>query len=123
MEMDWNGAMVSLTLPLVLETKEVHLTDEQFYQLCLSNPDLTIERSALIVMTPVGGDGGSCEMDLGGELNLWNKQPVQGKVFSSSTLFNIAQWRRSLSRCRMGGAIPLAISDSGTETQIPSSCP
>lgn len=84
--------MVSLTLPLVLETTEVHLTDEQFYQLCRSNPDLTIERSAkgaLIVMTPVGGEGGSYEMDLGGELYLWNKQSVQGKVFSSSTLFKL----------------------------------
>lgn len=84
--------MVSLTLPLLLETTEVHLTDEQFYQLCRSNPDLTIERSAkgaLIVMTPVGGEGGSYEMDLGGELYLWNKQSVQGKVFSSSTLFKL----------------------------------
>ncbi len=84
--------MVSLTLPLVLETTEVHLTDEQFYQLCHSNPDLTIERSAkgaLIVMSPVGGEGGSYEMDLGGELYLWNKQSVQGKVFSSSTLFKL----------------------------------
>lgn len=84
--------MVSLTLPLVLETTEVHLTDEQFYQLCRSNPDLTIERSAkgdLIVMPPVGGEGGSYEMDLGGELYLWNKQSVQGKVFSSSTLFKL----------------------------------
>lgn len=84
--------MVSLTLPLVLETTEVHLTDEQFYQLCRSNPDLTIERSAkgaLIVMSPVGGEGGSHEMDLGGELYLWNKQSVQGKVFSSSTLFKL----------------------------------
>jgi Uma2 family endonuclease len=84
--------MVSLTLPLMLETTAVHLTDEQFYQLCRSNPDLTIERSAkgaLIVMTPVGGEGGSYEMDLGGELYLWNKQSVQGKVFSSSTLFKL----------------------------------
>jgi len=84
--------MVSLTLPLVLETTQVHLSDEQFYQLCLSNPDLTIERSAkgaLIVMSPVGGEGGSYEMDLGGELYLWNKQSLQGKVFSSSTLFKL----------------------------------
>lgn len=84
--------MVSLTLPLVLETTEVHLTDEQFYQLCRSNPDLSIERSAkgaLIVMPPVGGEGGSYEMDLGGELYLWNKQSAQGKVFSSSTLFKL----------------------------------
>ncbi len=84
--------MVSLTLPLVLETTEVHLTDEQFYQLCRSNPDLTIERSAkgaLIVMTPVGGEGGSYEMELGADLTLWNRQTNLGKTFSSSTLFKL----------------------------------
>jgi len=84
--------MVSLTLPLVLETTEVHLIDEQFYQLCLSNPDLSIERSAkgaLIVMTPVGGEGGSYEMELGADLTLWNRQTNLGKTFSSSTLFKL----------------------------------
>ncbi|MGG6297721.1 Uma2 family endonuclease [Leptolyngbya sp. AN02str] len=84
--------MVSLTLPLVLETAEVHLTDEQFYQLCLSNPDLSIERSAkgaLIVMSPVGGEGGSYEMELGADLTLWNRQTNLGKTFSSSTLFKL----------------------------------
>ncbi|HIK16845.1 MAG TPA: Uma2 family endonuclease [Leptolyngbyaceae cyanobacterium M33_DOE_097] len=84
--------MVSLTSPLVLETTEVHLTDEQFYQLCLSNPDLTIERSAkgaLIVMTPVGGEGGSYEADNIVDLGNWNRQTGLGKVFSSSTLFKL----------------------------------
>ncbi len=84
--------MVSLTLPLVLETTEVHLTDEQFYQLCRSNPDLTIERSAkgaLIVMTPVGGEGGSYEADSIIDLGNWNRQTGLGKVFSSSTLFKL----------------------------------
>lgn len=90
--MNRDGTMVSLTLPLVLETTEVHLTDEQFYQLCRSNPDLTIERSAkgaLIVMTPVGGEGGSYEMELGADLTLWNRQTNLGKTFSSSTLFKL----------------------------------
>ncbi len=84
--------MVSLTLPLVLETTEVHLTDEQFYQLCRSNPDLTIERSAkgaLIVMSPVGGEGGSYESEFGIDLGIWNRQSQLGKTFSSSTLFKL----------------------------------
>lgn len=84
--------MVSLTLPLVLETTEVHLTDEQFYQLCRSNPDLSIERTskgALIVMSPVGGEGGSYEMELGADLTFWNRQTNLGKTFSSSTLFKL----------------------------------
>lgn len=84
--------MVSLTLPLVLDTSGVHLTDEQFYQLCLSNPELSLERStqgALVVMAPVGGEGGNCEMEFGIDLGIWNRQTGRGKVFSSSTLFKL----------------------------------
>ncbi len=84
--------MTSLTSPLKVDLKHVHLSDEQFYQLCINNPELNIERTAqgiLIVMTPVGGDSGNQEMNLGGELYLWNKQTNLGKVFSSSTLFKL----------------------------------
>jgi Uma2 family endonuclease len=84
--------MVSLSLPLVLDISEVHLTDDQFYLLCLSNPDLSIERNAqgkLIVMTPVGGEGGSHEIELGTDLTIWNRQSNLGKTFSSSTLFKL----------------------------------
>jgi Uma2 family endonuclease len=83
---------MELTLPLMVDMQHVHLTDEQFYQLCIHNPELIIERNAkgvLIVMSPVGGDSGSREMDLGGELYVWNKQTQLGKVFSSSTLFKL----------------------------------
>ena len=37
----------------------IHLTDEQFYQLCQTNRDLKFERTAageLIVMPPTGGE-------------------------------------------------------------------
>lgn len=84
--------MTALTLPLTVDLKQVHLTDEQFYQLCISNPELNIERNAaggLILMSPVGGDSGSREMGLGGELYLWNKQTGLGKTFSSSTVFKL----------------------------------
>jgi len=83
---------MELTLPLLVDMQGVHLTDEQFYQLCIHNPELNIERNAkgvLIVMSPVGGDSGNREMDLGGELYVWNKQTQLGKVFSSSTLFKL----------------------------------
>lgn len=83
---------MTLTLPLKFNLNQVHLSDEQFYQLCINNPELNIERSAagvLIVMTPVGGESGNREMSLGGELYLWNKQTNLGKVFSSSTVFRL----------------------------------
>lgn len=76
--------------PLQLHLEQVNFTEEQFDQLCLSNPDLKIERSArgdLIVLPPVGGESGNQEIELGTDLNLWNRQTGLGKVFSSSTLF------------------------------------
>lgn len=84
--------MTSLSLPLIFDLSRVHLTDAQFYQLCVSNPEIPLERNAkgdLIVMSPVGGDSGSYEMELGTDLTLWNRQSRLGKVFSSSTLFKL----------------------------------
>lgn len=81
-----------LTFPLKVDLNQVHLSDEQFYRLCINNPELIIERSAkgvLLFMSPVGGESGSREMDLGGELYVWNKQTDLGKVFSSSTVFKL----------------------------------
>jgi Uma2 family endonuclease len=84
--------MNTLPLPLKLNLDQVHLTDEQFYQLCINNPDLVIERTAqgvLIFMSPVGGDSGNYEMELAIDLGNWNRQTKLGKVFSSSTLFKL----------------------------------
>ena len=38
--------MTSLTLPLVFDLSQVQLTDQQFYQLCINNPDIPLERNA-----------------------------------------------------------------------------
>jgi Uma2 family endonuclease len=84
--------MTALTLPLVLDLDQVHLSDEQFYQLCINNPELPFERNAnggLIVMSPFGGDRGNRELELGTDLAIWNRQTQLGKVFSSSTMFKL----------------------------------
>jgi Uma2 family endonuclease len=84
--------MTTLTLPLKVDLKHVYLSDEQFYQLCINNPNLNIERTAegvLIFMSPVGGDSGNREMELGIDLGAWNRKTKLGKVFSSSTMFKL----------------------------------
>ncbi|MEM9164333.1 MAG: Uma2 family endonuclease [Cyanobacteria bacterium P01_F01_bin.4] len=81
-----------LVTPLELDLSHVHLTDEQFYQLCIHNPDLRLERTTtgvLIVMPPVGGESGNREFELGLDLGIWNRQTQLGKVFSSSTIFKL----------------------------------
>ena len=79
-------------VPLTLDISQVHLTDEQFYQLCITNPEMRLERTAkglLIVMSPVGGESGNREFELGLDLGIWNRQTDLGKVFSSSTIFKL----------------------------------
>lgn len=86
--------MSALTLPLTIDLKHVHLSDEQFFQLCINNPELNIELSAkgvLIFMPPVGGESGNREIELGTDLNVWNRQAGLGKVFSSSTIFKLPE--------------------------------
>jgi Uma2 family endonuclease len=70
----------------------LNLTDEQFYQLCLANPEQQLELTSagvLIILSPVGGEGGSHELELGTDLTLWNRRTELGKVFSSSTVFRL----------------------------------
>ncbi|BAS58212.1 hypothetical protein NIES2135_24000 [Leptolyngbya boryana NIES-2135] len=89
-----NDMMASLTLPLKIDMSQVHFTDDQFYLLCMSNPDLTIERdakAALILTSPVGGDSGRREASYIADLIIWNRQTGLGEVFSSSTMFKLPE--------------------------------
>lgn len=70
----------------------VELSDEQFYQLCLNHRELKFERTTegeLVIVSPVGGVGGSQEADLIADLVYWNRQTQLGKVFSSSSCFKL----------------------------------
>ena len=70
----------------------IQLTHEQFYQLCMANRDVAMERSPtgeLIIMTPIGGERGIQEANLIGKVVLWNEQAQLGFVFSSSTVFKL----------------------------------
>jgi Uma2 family endonuclease len=81
--------MASIVLNL---TPFVELSDDQFYQLCQNHRDLKFERTVqgeLVIVTPVGGEGGSREADLIGDLVYWNRRTQLGKVFSSSTCFKL----------------------------------
>jgi Uma2 family endonuclease len=77
-------------LPLDLST--LKLTDEQFYQLCIANPEQPLELTAegvLVLMSPVGGESGKRELELGADLVFWNRRTQLGIVFSSSTVFKL----------------------------------
>ena len=87
-----SGLRTMTAICLNLEPLAEELTHEQFYELCMANKDVAMERSPqgeLIIMPPVGGSSGEREADYIIDLGLWNRQTGLGKVFSSSTVFKL----------------------------------
>lgn len=79
-----------LTEPVILNLKNVGLSNEQFYQLCQVNDQWRLEETAqgeLIIMPPVGAISGNRESEFNADVVIWNRQTKLGKVFSSSTVF------------------------------------
>ena len=68
------------------------LSDDQLFRLCASNKEVKFERTSkgeLILMSPTGGLTGSRNSEIGMALSNWNKRTKLGKVFDSSTGFNL----------------------------------
>ena len=71
-----------------------NLSRSQFRQIASDNPDMKLERNKqgnLIVMAPTGGETGSFNFDLIGQLYLWNRTDRAGKAFDSSTGFELPE--------------------------------
>jgi Uma2 family endonuclease len=83
-------ALVPNSLPLDLSS--LKLTQEQFYDLCLANPEQPLELTAtgiLMIMSPVGEESGEREANFISQLYAWNRQSKLGKVFSSLTILKL----------------------------------
>jgi len=80
-----------LEQPLVVHTKPaIDLDDEQFYQFCVANSDLQIERTAegdILIMAPEGGSSGFGGTKLLLSFGDWAERDGTGQVFGSSTGF------------------------------------
>lgn len=87
--------MTAIVLNLEPIAKE--LTHEQFYELCMANKDIAMERSPqgeLIIM-PLVGEIGRDEARYVARLVVWNDHARLGEVFSSSTVFKLPKGDRS----------------------------
>lgn len=83
------AAMTALTLNL---DSVIKLTDEQFYQLCQTNPDVKFERAAtgeLIIMPPTGWGTGNRNGRLTQQLFNWTDADGTELAFDSSTGFKL----------------------------------
>ncbi len=71
-------------------TLHISLTDDQFAELCASNPDLRFEytgKGELIIMPPTSSDTGERNASLTADFVIWNRSIGGGRVFDSSTGF------------------------------------
>ncbi len=78
--------------PTIIIPETFKVSHEQFKELAAVNRDLRLERTAtgeLIVMPPTGSDTGNRNLDIEGQLWLWNRQTKLGVVFDSSTGFHL----------------------------------
>ena len=83
------SAALAVNIPLTLT---LTVTREQFVELSLANRELQLERTAtgeLIVNPPTGGEIGYRNLDIEGQLWLWNSRAKLGKAFNSSTGFHL----------------------------------
>jgi Uma2 family endonuclease len=70
----------------------IDISDEQFYQLCMQNPDTKFERNVdgeIIIMPPTGGETGKRNAKLITRFTIWNEQTGLGEVFDSSTGYTL----------------------------------
>ena len=82
----------SMSLPIALDVHSVHLTDDQFYQLCKDNRDLRLELTAqgeLIIMPPTGSITGWRNAKINYQLTAWAETNGTGLTFDSSTGFTL----------------------------------
>ncbi|MDX2301949.1 MAG: Uma2 family endonuclease [Microscillaceae bacterium] len=62
-------------------------SEDLFYEFCINNKELKIERNSrgqLIIMPPTGLDTSFDNLNLGTEVNLWNRKHQLGKVSDSN---------------------------------------
>jgi Uma2 family endonuclease len=102
-----NSSIVKLSRPLVIFVQAVRslmetyiinprafgeMTEEQFFQFCLDNQELRIERNSrgqIIIMPPTGTETSKKNIDIYLELGLWNRKTKLGVCFDSNGGFTL----------------------------------
>lgn len=83
----------SISTPMMIDLPSIMpMTEEEFYEFCLANRDLRIERTAsgeVIVMPPAFSDTGNRNFNIAAQLWNWIEQDGTGLGFDSSAGFTL----------------------------------
>ena len=83
---------VNLPSRVVLDVSALELNEDQLLKLCSDNGDLRIELTAnkeLVIMPPLGLEGGSQELDLASQVLVWAKQDGTGRAFGPNAGYSL----------------------------------
>jgi Uma2 family endonuclease len=78
---------MTVNFPLIAQ-----MTTEQFYEFCLANRDLRIERTAtgeVIIMPPAFSETGNRNMKIAQQVANWTEKDGTGETFDSSAGFTL----------------------------------
>jgi hypothetical protein len=82
----------SPSVPLTIHFPLTSMTVEEFYEFCLANQDLRIERNAngeVVIMPPAFSDTGNRNVKISQQLANWSDQDGSGESFDSSAGFTL----------------------------------
>jgi Uma2 family endonuclease len=74
---------------LVLDP-ENRLSDDEYFDFCMANPDLQVERTAqgeIVIVPPAGGESDHRSADVTSQLKVWSKRDGRGHSFGCSAEF------------------------------------
>lgn len=77
---------------ITIKTEAFNMTDEEFFNFCVENKELRIEKDSnqqIYIMSPTGGFTGNRNSEINIQLGLWNRINKTGFVFDSSTGFSL----------------------------------
>ncbi|MEB3227631.1 MAG: Uma2 family endonuclease [Synechocystis sp.] len=77
---------------LTIKLDPLTLSDDQFYQLCLTNRELRFERNSqgdLVIMSPTGGETSNRNVEISYQLQSWSRRTQIGVAFDSSGGFKL----------------------------------
>lgn len=108
------------TLPSVLKIKFNNgsplrlyadgMSRDEFYEFCLANPELRIERTAdgrLLIMPPTASETGNHNAEITIEIGLWNRQYKLGRTFRFFHRLYTLQWCRTCAGYCLDSSRPL----------------
>jgi Uma2 family endonuclease len=67
------------------------MTNDEYYQFCMSNPDVRIERTAdgnILIIPPAGFESGHRNLELNRQLGNWALEDGRGLSIRASNIFS-----------------------------------